>query len=370
MSAIPSLFNDLNQVGNGGLPGLRGLLQATAPRREGVAQPNPERRAGAIVELSLRARQINAFMQRIRNIGDRLDDSPLSGQLEETGSILGERFARGAMVLQKTLEKFAELAEKFAADPESPLGRFLKIVQAFSKAAEDFFNGFLNRVEGIMQQGGAPEGEGVRSGADFSLSAFFAQVEFQLAQSPDGVSISGRVTMVSIDISMTGGDRQAEPLALDLNGNGEIDLTGLNQGALFDINGDGRTDRTSFVTEGDAVLALDANANGLIDSAHELFGDAGAFSDGFGALSAYDANRDGVIDSEDAVFNDLWLLLGTNPRGQMLKSLTDAGIASLNLSYRNANEVLATGDRISAVSDFLRTDGSHDLLADVWFTYA
>jgi len=367
MSSVQSLFSDFSRFANPGLSGLRGLLQGVRGGRPPEASPASR----PVVELSVQARQLSAFLQRIRGISAQTRDPEVANELVATGDVLAQKFARGAMVLQKTLEKFAKLAEKFAANPDSPFGRFLKIVQRLSNGAEDVFNGFMNMVEDIMQAAeGTPAPAPAQGGGEFSLSAFFSQVEFQLAQGEDGISISARITAVSVEITMEGGGNQAEPLTLDLNGNGGIDLTGVDRGAFFDINGDGQADRTSFVAGGDAVLALDVNGNGRIDSALELFGDAGGFSDGFGALSAHDLNGDGVIDAADPVFDDLLLLFGTDESGQILQDLGDVGVAALNLSARNTEQVLSTGDRISAVSDFFRADGSRGLLADVWFTYA
>ncbi|MGH9425491.1 MAG: hypothetical protein ACRD2L_04190, partial [Terriglobia bacterium] len=102
------------------------------------------------------------------------------------------------------------------------------------------------------------------------------------------------------------------PIMIDVAGNG-FDLTSASDGVMFDITGFGReplgwTRRDSD----DAFLALDLNANGLIDNGAELFGNftyqpepaVGAERNGFAALSVFDYNADGKIDSDDTVYSE------------------------------------------------------------------
>lgn len=63
------------------------------------------------------------------------------------------------------------------------------------------------------------------------------------------------------------------PIVIDTEGNG-FDLTAAFNGVRFDITGTGIPLQTAWTTAGsdDAFLVLDRNANGLIDSGKELFG--------------------------------------------------------------------------------------------------
>ncbi|MEO8122096.1 MAG: hypothetical protein ABI606_22570, partial [Rhodoferax sp.] len=66
-----------------------------------------------------------------------------------------------------------------------------------------------------------------------------------------------------------------DPLVLDLDGDG-IEAIGINSAApiLFDMDGDGTKTGTGWIKADDGLVVLDRNANGLIDSGRELFGDS------------------------------------------------------------------------------------------------
>ena len=66
--------------------------------------------------------------------------------------------------------------------------------------------------------------------------------------------------------------QQTDPLVLDLAGNG-FTTRGLDDAVRFDLTGDGRPESISAPKGDDALLALDRNGNGRIDSGKELFGD-------------------------------------------------------------------------------------------------
>jgi hypothetical protein len=101
-----------------------------------------------------------------------------------------------------------------------------------------------------------------------------------------------------------------DPLVLDLDGNG-IKTISLDQGVHFDYNGDGFSEGTGWVAQGDGLLVLDRNGDGQITNGSELFGDGTLLrngrtaSNGFEALADYDSNNDGVIDATDPVFSQL-----------------------------------------------------------------
>lgn len=144
------------------------------------------------------------------------------------------------------------------------------------------------------------------------------------------------------------------PLVLDMGGRG-FNLTDLAAGVRFPI---GKTDaqyRVSWTSPGsdNAWLALDRNANGRIDNARELFGNAtdqappnlGEQPNGFRALAMFDlprngGNGDGRIDAQDRVFGSLLLWRDQNHDGQSqpaeLQALASSGVSAIELAYRSA----------------------------------
>jgi len=159
---------------------------------------------------------------------------------------------------------------------------------------------------------------------------------------------------------------QSDPITLDLDGDG-IDLTSFQNGARFDITGQGRVVNTAFVTGGDAFLATDRNGNGVIDDGAELFGDQRGAANGFEELRRFDTNGDGLIDRNDLNFNELLLFQdngnGVTEEGE-LRNLAEEGIESLSLDYRNVDLEAGGGNRLAQTAYFNRRDGSAGLLAD------
>lgn len=160
-----------------------------------------------------------------------------------------------------------------------------------------------------------------------------------------------------------------DPLALDLDGDGleTVGVTG-DKVVLFDHNGDGVKTGTGWVKGDDAFLALDRNGNGLIDNGNELFGvdtvlsTGGKAANGFAALADLDSNHDGIFSGADAQFANVrvWRDLdldGISDAGE-LQSLTEAGIASINLNNTATATSLGNGNVMSAVGTFTRINGT------------
>ncbi|MEN7531874.1 calcium-binding protein, partial [Cupriavidus sp. DL-D2] len=165
-----------------------------------------------------------------------------------------------------------------------------------------------------------------------------------------------------------------DPLVLDLDGDG-YEITKLSEGILFDANGNTIKNGTAWVGRDDGLLVWDRNGNGLIDSGRELFGDETLLADGtkaahgFAALSELDTGSeanpdgasDGVFDAKDARFNEIrvWRDLnqdGVSQSGE-LTSLTDLGIASINLRSTRTN--VDHGDaKLVEGGTYTRADGS------------
>jgi Ca2+-binding RTX toxin-like protein len=160
-----------------------------------------------------------------------------------------------------------------------------------------------------------------------------------------------------------------DPLTFDLNLDG-IRLTSLNgSNVLFDLDVDGFAERTGWVSAGDGLLAIDANGNGLIDNADELFGTASR--DGFSVLRDYDSNADGLINLSDAQFLNLRIWQDASLDGvsqaSELKTLNDLGIVSISLDATAVHETSA-GNSILYRGTFMFANGTQSQAAAVAFS--
>jgi hypothetical protein len=174
--------------------------------------------------------------------------------------------------------------------------------------------------------------------------------------------------------------RWSSPIILDMDGDG-IELTSNEDGTVFDIDGDGKQDKTSWTKSGqgfdDAFLVLDKNKNGEIDSGKELFGDQNGSANGYDELAKLDSNKDGTIDTKDAAYKELQVWADLDGDGKVgngeLKSLEETGVTSI--STQNTGTVGEKQDQhgndISLESTFTRNvDGEEKTLktVDAFFT--
>ena len=158
------------------------------------------------------------------------------------------------------------------------------------------------------------------------------------------------------------------PIIIDVAGNG-FNLTNAANGVMFDITGITGTERLGWTraNSDDAFLALDLNANGLIDNGTELFGNFtvqpapkdGTERNGFEALAVFDVNNDGRIDNEDGIYSELRLWQDRNHNGisepEELHPLEQLGLRLLDLRYRRSKKVDEHGNEFryrAKVGDF------------------
>ncbi|MFN3194103.1 MAG: carbohydrate-binding domain-containing protein [Aureliella sp.] len=185
------------------------------------------------------------------------------------------------------------------------------------------------------------------------------------------------ITLVDRNIDILDTDRyyRYSPIALDLNGDGEIGVTGestardavftqIGRTVQFDIDADGTLDTIEwFAGDGDGILVNTAmiGVNNQIDGS-ALFGDQGGMYDnGYEKLALLDANGDGAVDGSEADTLALWIDDGDAvlEEGE-LRTLSDYDIVSLDVHMT----MDANGRMISSAT---KSDGSTVMTEDVWF---
>jgi hypothetical protein len=319
---------------------------------------------------------LGRFRDKVLGTAQRLNNSDAEFYFDMSLRI-ATRFTLSGALSGAALDGFANAGDFFARSRDL-LDQFLQFASGLLGRSDDFINDILGAF-GLLGRNGQQD-----QGPDLTalLQQFFPtgnngqggtpqftnmQLEFEFT-----ADLRIRIGANGAQPQPTEDQKSKDPIVIDLNNNGVIDLTSAQQGVNFDLLGTGRAVQTAFVTGGDAFLALDRNGDGVINSGKELFGDQNGAANGFEELRKFDANNDGRIDAQDPVFNQLRLWRdngdGVSSSDELL-SLGDAGITAIDLGYTNVRRSATGGNTITQVSYFLRGDGTRGKAADVRLNY-
>ena len=170
------------------------------------------------------------------------------------------------------------------------------------------------------------------------------------------------------------------PIVIDTTGDG-YRLTSINNGVWFDIDADGQLDKVAWTHRDSdvAFLALDRNGNGEIDNGAELFGDhtpvgptGGTASNGFEALRFSESlPADGYITDRDPDFAKLLLWIDRNHNGisepEELQCAADAGVEGIGLAYRRTRREDRFGNEFRLAGKLTWADRRRPInIFDVW----
>jgi len=176
-----------------------------------------------------------------------------------------------------------------------------------------------------------------------------------------------QTTHLNVSANANDSPKLSDPLILDLDGNG-IQTTRLENGIEFDINADGKIEKTSFVSGNDAFLSYDKNGNGIIDNGSELFGDQNGAKNGYEELAKYDSNQDGLINSNDEVYQQL-LLVSLDEHSQIKTQKLSEKISEIDLNYQQQMKQINQYDLIAQQGNFTDKNGNKGITADVLLAY-
>jgi len=172
--------------------------------------------------------------------------------------------------------------------------------------------------------------------------------------------------------------KQQSPIVLPL-GDGSYHLTSVSAGVRFDIRGDGLAVRTAWTRQGSstAFMALDRNANGIIDSGTELFGNNTRLvsgeraANGFVGLAELDSNLDEVIDLHDVAWKALLLWTDRNHDGRStpdeLQPVDGSVVTALETAHKFVGRRDRWGNTFRYMAHFRSAEGARAACYDVFF---
>ena len=140
-------------------------------------------------------------------------------------------------------------------------------------------------------------------------------------------------------------DWMHEPIVLDLDYDGKIEISDIKGGIYFDYNGDGFAEKMAWCMGGDGILVNDKNGNGKIDDASEIVHHQ--------ELANYDTNKDGVINEKDNDFSFLRIA----KRNGKLTILEEEKVAEIKVAVKPAKYMDDNSNYKFGEGAFKKTDG-------------
>jgi len=242
--------------------------------------------------------------------------------------------------------------------------------------AGDSGSSLLGTVIGVLTEDGYNSVEYAwQSGGTFQIGDFGATT---LTSEPVNFTIPVEIMDGDGDVAGPGSisitaNPATAPIALDMNDDGQVSFLGLDAGVVHGYDGSGGGVETAWVAPEDGLLARNT-ADGSIDI---VFSDDvdGAATDLQGLAMAYDSNGDSTLDADDAAFAEFGVWQDADSDGMVdageFRSLTDAGITSINLTSDGIAYSAANGDvLVHGTGSYTAADGSTGILADASFATA
>ena len=279
------------------------------------------------------------------------------------------------------VKKEAELEE---APPlaETKLQALIQLVERLSGKKIKFFDANemhskKNPETERLEDPSGPQQQGPRrAGFGIEYDYYSARIEAEhtsfsaqgMVKTADGQEISiemelnmSRRFMEEQSISIRAGDAQQrlkDPLVLNFNGSAaELSETKFS----FDLDADGREDQVSLLNSNSGFLALDKNADGIINDGTELFG--AQSGNGFADLSAYDEDGNQWIDEADAIYSKLRIWSRDADGNDQLFALGQKDVGAIYLGNVSTAFDLATTDdntllgQVASTGLFLKESG-------------
>jgi hypothetical protein len=152
----------------------------------------------------------------------------------------------------------------------------------------------------------------------------------------------------------------ADPLVIDLDGDGIETIAQNDSKVYFDLDNDLFAEHSGWLKGDDGFLVLDSNGNGQIDDITEMFG--ARLGGGYADLASYDANLDLAINDADPIWAALRIWQdkdgdGITDNGE-LNSLDQLGIASISLAKDPLATITPQGVQLIGRSTVSFADGT------------